>query len=107
MVVATGAGNRQPQKATSRGVYLVVYLVVRVVVEHPAKRQKAHPRQAPGGNLWLLKIGRELVLNKFIERQVLVESADDIITIGVGIRTKRIFAVDQHQVFGVRITRHV
>ena len=80
---------------------------MRIVVEHPPEREKAKRSQPPGRELWLHKVRGQLVAHKLIEGQVFVESANDVITVGIGVRPHGILSVKQHEVFRIRVARHV
>ena len=107
VVVAARARDRQAQKPACGRVNLIVDLIVQVVVEEPPQGQKTQRSQSPHRQFWFDQIGRQLILHELIERQVLIERADDVVPVSVGVWPQRIFAIDQHKVFCVRVACHV
>ena len=107
VVVTAGAGNGQSQESARHGIDLIVDLIMRVVVEQPPEREEAECRQAPGRDCWVHEVRGQLVVNKLVEGQVLIEGADDVVAVGVCVGTQRILPVQQHQVFRIRVTGQV
>ena len=101
VVVAPRASDGEAQETARRHVDLVIDDVVDVVVVHSPQRQQPHGRQPPRFDRRLDEIGRQLVLDKAIVRQILVEGADHVIAVGVRVRTNPIIAVHQHAVLRV------
>src|SRR5206468_8778799 len=79
VVVAARARDRQTQKPARGRVNLIVDLVVQVVVEEPPQGQKTQRGQSPNRQFWFDQIRRQLILHELIERQVLIERADDVV----------------------------
>ena len=52
-------------------------------------------------------VGGELFVDETVERLVLIERANDIITIGVGERANPIVAVHQHSILGVGVSSDI
>jgi hypothetical protein len=105
--VAPGAGHRQPEHPAGHHVDAVVDDVVDVVVEHPAESEVAHRRQVPRLDLRLDLVGGQLLGEEAVEGQVLVEGADDVIAVGVGVGPDAVGAVHEHAVLGVGVAGHV
>ena len=107
MVVTARAGDGQTQESPRHGIDLVIDLIVGVVVEQPPERKKAKRGQPPGRESGVHEVGGQLVAHKQIEGQVFIEGANDVVAVGVGVGPQRVLAVKQHQVFCIRVARHV
>ena len=104
VIVTAGAADRQPQQPPRHHVDLIVDVVVFVRV-FPPYRQEAHRRQIRRPLVTRQSIGRQLLGDEAIVRQVSVERPDHVVAVGVGIR-KAAFAAERIPA-GVGVTGHV
>ena len=90
VVVAAGTGDGQAQEAAGDRVDPVVDLVVDVVVEHPCPASESPSRPAARADPWARPTSAaSCSWTNRSKRQVLVEGADDVIAVGVGVRAER------------------
>ena len=102
VVVAAGAGDREPEHAAADRVDRVVErVVVDLHILPPADRQESKPaeRLRVGGGVEL--IGGDLLLNEAVERLVCIERLHDIVTVGPGIRHRVFVAAVGAAVVGI------
>src|ERR1043166_8155827 len=105
--MATGASDGESQKSASGSVDLIVDLVVTIVIEETAQSEETKPRKPPARHFGLSQVSRQLILNELVERQILVESADHVITVRVSVRAQRVFAIGQDQILCIGIAGHI
>src|SRR5919198_608286 len=85
MVVAAGTGDRQPQQPARDDVNPIVDDVRLIVQETPAEGEETQSGEGPFVFAKVQLVGGELLEDKPIKRQVVIESADDVVAVGVGI----------------------
>src|SRR5262249_53903897 len=107
MIMAAGTGDGKAKKPACCGIDLVIYLIVRIVIEETAEGQEAEGRETPAREFWVNQIGGELVLNKLVKGQVLIEGADHIIPVGISVGAQSIFAICQNEIFRIGVASDV
>ncbi len=105
MVVAAGAANRQTHHSPAHHVDSVINDVVNIIDKAAAQRQITERRERSFVRSGRQQIRRDLLFQELIEGQVLVESADDVIAIGIGVGIMPVFL--PQITFRVGVTRHV
>ena len=107
MVVASCATYSQPHQTSCHDVHLVVPSVVRVAVEKPAEGKESQSSHTPRFFCRSNFVCGDLIGNKTIIRNILVEGPYHVVAIGVCVGPHSFRAESQHQVFGVRVTSYV
>ena len=78
-----------------------------VVVIHPPKGEVAQSGHSPGRNFGLDQVGCKLLANKLVERGVLVQGFNDVISVCVSIRADSVVAIHQNTIFGICKSGHI
>ena len=106
VVVAPRTTDGQPHHAAGHHVDAVVDNVVRIVQKTATQREESHRRQRPFVFAQLKPVGRQLLDQKTVNRQVVVEGVDDVIPVGVRVGEQpRLIAGEV--ALGVSVAGHV
>ena len=105
MVVTTGAGDRQAHQSAADDVDPIIDHVVDIAHEPASQSEKPQCRQGLCTVLRGETVGRDLLDQESVVRQVLIEGADDVVAVGVGPVVIRVLKQDVS--LGVGIPRHV
>ena len=105
MIVTTGARDGQSQQSARDHVDAVVNDVRLIVQKTAAKGQKAHGGERPFVGSQIELVGRKLLEDEPVEREVFVERTNDIVAIRVGVGVATLLL--EHVALGVGVTGHI
>ncbi len=105
VVVAAGAGHRQPHQAPRDHVDAIVDDIVDIVEKAPAKREEPQRRQRPLVAPQRQAVGSELLQDELVVRQIIIEGADYVIAIGVSVRVPPLLR--EQVALGIGVTGHI
>ena len=106
MIVASRATDGKPHRAARDHINPVVNDVVLIFQKPPAQRQETQRRERTFIFAGCEPVGGDLFNQKLVVRFVLVESADDIIAVGVR-KSKASLLAANEITLGVSVTRHI
>ena len=106
MIVTTRARHGEAHQAAGDDVNPVINDFILPIQKTPTQSQKPHGRQRPFIFTQFKVIGSQLLNDKLIERQILIERAHYIIAVGVGIGIDSI-ATAKSVAARIRVSRHI